>query len=151
MVPKVWCCRRFLASYFELGPSALQSAARKLSAVVLIDEGSVQFFSSDLNIRGISIIGAALFRAVQGSLPPWAVESIPEVYCSLFAALDKDPTRFEQILGLSMEVRLSQTVEGFGGVKPGQLLKECQINRSKSLSCRLQSSVGRTTSLVGED
>jgi hypothetical protein len=72
-----------------------------------------------MHTKGVAIVGAALFRASQGGLPPWAVESIPEIYSAFYRSMDRQPVRFEQMLLLSMKVRLAATAPQYGGVKPG--------------------------------
>jgi hypothetical protein len=122
----------FLALFFQLGPSALESVAQGLTNLISIDMGSAMMTttmihdssSSDPSIHGASIIGAALFRASQGAFPPWAIEFTPDVYSSLFVALGKNVDRFRLVLRISMDVRLSSSPPGcrFGSVEAGQLL-----------------------------
>jgi hypothetical protein len=120
--PQSLASTSFLCRFFQMGPNALQAVAQKLLTVVPIDVSSIQSLSSESEFYGLSIVGAALFRATQGALPPWAVETIPEVFRGLYSALGKSPARFGLMLQLSMEVRLSPAVEGFGGVQAAQLL-----------------------------
>jgi hypothetical protein len=120
--PQSLASTSFLSRFFQMGPNALQAVAQKLLTVVPIDVSYIQSLSSESEFYGLSIVGAALFRATQGALPPWAVETIPEVYSGLYFALGKSPVRFGLMLQLSMEVRLSPAVEGFGGVKAEELL-----------------------------
>lgn len=114
----------FLAAFFRLGPVALHAAGHRLLGIINIDVASLEQISHDGSLHGVAIIGAALFRACQGALPPWAVESVPEVYSSLFVALGEDPVLFGLVMRLSMEVRLVGTPDRqeFGGVKNGSLL-----------------------------
>lgn len=114
----------FLESFFGLGPGMFQVLAHELLGRIPVDlgTGAIQKWSNDQQVHGRSIVGAALFRAAQGALPPWAVESIPEVYSAFFVALGKDPERFGLVLRGSMELRLQTSVERFGGVMSGQLL-----------------------------
>lgn len=112
----------FLTRLFQLGPSVLKAACNKAFSIVPVDVARLRSLQSDTEMYGLSIIGAALFRATQGALPPWAVEALPEVYSSLYSAVGKSPTRFRELMHLSMEVRLSVDVQHFGSVKSGQLL-----------------------------
>lgn len=109
----------FMADFFRLGPVALESVANRLASIVPVDDTSMGHQSQNSTVLKCASIGAALFRAVQGSLPPWAVEFISSVYSGLFVALGKDPLLFGELLRVSMEVRLGQN---FGGVKAGELL-----------------------------
>jgi len=93
----------------------IQTAAKELVATIPV------FVGRDSDSAGIAIIGATLFRASQGSLPPWAIESVPAVYSSLFNALDKNVDSFGLVFEVSMNVRLIQT-QRFGSVEGGSLL-----------------------------
>jgi len=113
----------FLSRYFTLGRRMVLAASLLLLETIPVDITSIsKWLGNDPGSQGIAIIGAALFRSAQGGLPPWAVESIPEVYSALFLALDKDPTRFGSILRASMEIRLGISAKQFGSVRPNQLL-----------------------------
>jgi hypothetical protein len=99
----------------------LDAASGILSSRMLLDFGT---HASDANerIKGVAIIASALFRIVQGSLPPWAVESIPEVYASFYGSLGRDAVAFGMVLRLAMDVRLPNDTTRFGGLQPGKLL-----------------------------
>lgn len=57
---------------------------------------------------GMAVIAASLFRAVSGSLPPWAIDGIPHVHHALFSVgCHKDTVSFCRLLQLSMEMRFS--------------------------------------------
>jgi hypothetical protein len=111
----------FLQLYFSLGPSMLQAAAKELQQTIHIDHGALQTFSNEPDAAGIAIIGASLFRAAQGGLPPWGVEYVPAVYSSFYHALDKNPSTFGLVFQMSMHVRLAEN-HTFGGVQGGRLL-----------------------------
>ena len=111
----------FFQAYFSLGPSMLQAAAMELLKVIPIDHAALQVFSNEADAAGIAIMGAALFRAAQGGLPPWAVECIPPVYAALYHALDKNPNSFGLVFEMSMRVKLMEN-HHFGGVQAGHLL-----------------------------
>lgn len=111
----------FLGSFFALGPSLLEKAALMTERSTVVDFGNVR--CDDRRLCGVAIIGAGLFRAVQGGLPPWAVESIPEIYSALYNAMGKDPIVFGHCLQLAIAARLSPNeVEPLGGVAPGERL-----------------------------
>jgi hypothetical protein len=120
--PQTLALTEFLESFFGLGPAMFQILANELLGRIPVDLGTIQKWSNDQQVHGMSIVGAALFRGAQGALPPWAVESIPEVYSAFFFALDKDPERFGLVLRASMDLRLQTSVDRFGGVMSGQLL-----------------------------
>lgn len=116
----------FFVSYFRLQPHMLQWAGERLNDVVPVNLTSMSRNDGDMKFLGIAIIGAALFRACQGALPPWAIESIPEVYCTFFeCGLGSDVEAFSRWMHLSMELRLhlpTGTNLVFGGLSSGQLL-----------------------------
>jgi hypothetical protein len=102
----------FYAALFDLGPEILAAASRRLVDVVPVQ------VIEDPDSTGVAIILAALFRAAAGGLPPWAVESTPVVYSSLFRALNRNSDHFRFLLSLSTILRLSPS-HNFGGIEPG--------------------------------
>lgn len=113
----------FLVRFLELGPHILRSVAERLVNIIPIDPSSSSGLSDALPFyQGMSIIGAGLFRAAEGSLPPWVVEMCPEIYSSLYSAMGKNSTDFFLLFRWSMELRLSSGVPRFGGVSAGSLL-----------------------------
>lgn len=102
-------------NFFNLGTIMIETAAKELVATIPVLTGH----GSDP--AGMAIIGAALFRASQGGLPPWTIESVPSVYSSLFKALHKNVDTFGLIFEASMNVRLIQN-QRFGSVEGGSLL-----------------------------
>ena len=120
--PNSLAITEFFIAYFGLGPDALEQGAKLLATRIPADFGPVTE-SNDQLVRGIAILGATLFRGVQGALPPWTVEQVPEVFAAFYSALRKTASTFCSILRLSMEVRLpSGNGARFGGVEPGSLL-----------------------------
>jgi len=109
----------FLANYFLLGPAMLEGVSHQLLQRVPIDTSKASAYSSEPKIQGVAILGAALFRAAAGGLPPWFVESVPEVYSALFFALNNDSVAFGNILQLAMELRSTAVA---GRVLPGHNL-----------------------------
>jgi hypothetical protein len=116
----------FFISYFRLPPHMLQWAGDRLRASVPVDLIALENQDVSVNFIGIAIVGAALFRACQGALPPWAIESIPEVYNAIFeSGFGGDVDAFGRWMHLSMELRLHTSTEvniNFGGLSSGQLL-----------------------------
>jgi hypothetical protein len=113
----------FIVKFLELGPHVLRTAAERLVDVVPINPSSSSGLSDALPFnQGMAIIGAGLFRAAEGSLPPWVVEMCPEIYSSLYAALGRNVNDFIILFRWSMEIRLLPGVPRFGGVSPGCLL-----------------------------
>lgn len=111
-----------LAIFFGLGPSLMGKVSGRLVGQIPADFGP-DIHLQDPILRGAVIIGAALLRASQGALPPWAVESVPEIYSGLFVALNRDCNTFALVMQSSMNVRLSSTVQAsVGSVRPGELL-----------------------------
>jgi hypothetical protein len=108
----------FLSRFFGLGPTLVQRVADYLESSV----PTVKSHESGRSSIGTAIIGAALFRASQGGLPPWAVESVPEVYSAFFVSMGRDPQRFGETMRMSMAIRLDSSAVQFRGVKPGCLL-----------------------------
>ncbi|KAG7364425.1 hypothetical protein IV203_037627 [Nitzschia inconspicua] len=105
----------FLESYFRMGCAMLQEAGQLLGKRIPVDSGT------NRDAAGMAVIGAALFRGSQGSLPPWAVENIPSIYSALFDAMNNNVNDFVLILDISMSVRLAEH-HRFGGVEGGKLL-----------------------------
>lgn len=116
----------FFISYFRLQPRMLQWVGERLRATVPVNVTSIANTDEDSKFVGISIIGAALFRACQGALPPWAIESIPEVYSAIFeSGFGSDVEAFGRWMHLSMELRLYISKDEnivFCGLSSGQLL-----------------------------
>ena len=114
----------FFPLCFELGGSILREMAKQLTQAIPVERKSISSsspYDRDEESVGIAIVGASLFRAAQGGLPPWAVECIPPVYASLFRTLGANPSAFGHVFEISMSVRLKEG-HVFGGVKPGGLL-----------------------------
>jgi len=105
----------FFVLFISLGLSMIQAGARKLVSIVPVIAGD------NADEAGMAIIGAAFFRGSQGGLPPWAVESVPSIYSSLFGAFNKDINTFGRFLEISMAIRLYDE-KCFGGVQSGSLL-----------------------------
>jgi hypothetical protein len=116
----------FFGAYFRLQIGMLQKAGERLLGLVPTNLQAAQIFCTDRTFQGTAIIGASLFRACQGALPPWAIEAIPEVYSALFEfALGNDVDVFGLWIRLSMELRLQsspQTTPSLGSLSDGQLL-----------------------------
>ncbi|GKZ00437.1 hypothetical protein MPSEU_000996300 [Mayamaea pseudoterrestris] len=105
-----------------MGLEILDLTAAVLSKSLSLDFG-VLGSDADGQKKGEAMIAASLFRAVQGGLPPWAVEFIPDVYASFYAALDRDAVAFGMVLRLAMDVRLPlEPNVSFGGLQPGKLV-----------------------------
>lgn len=120
--PQTRAILTFLERYFMLGPEMLRSVADSLGNQLGVDITSIQVASDDNASQGLAILGASLFRAASGGLPPWAIEVIPSLYAALYTACGKDPDVFCRMLQLAMTVRLSNTSRGFGAIRPGELL-----------------------------
>ncbi len=105
----------FFVTFFDMGVSMIQEGARELASVIPVN------ITNDPDTAGMAIIGAALFRGSQGGLPPWAVETVPSVYSSLFKALDKNVDSFGRMFEISMTIRLADN-RLFGSVEGGSLL-----------------------------
>jgi len=105
----------YLTSFFMKGPKYLEALGSKVAATIPTD------CSADAPC-GVVIVAAALFRGAQGSLPPWAVEAIPQVYSAFYFAMGKDTSVFVGVLGAGMRVRLQRGTSRYGSVTEGQLL-----------------------------
>ncbi|KAL3925084.1 MAG: hypothetical protein SGILL_000640, partial [Bacillariaceae sp.] len=104
----------FFGLYFSMGHEMLQIAASRLISQIPVETGP------NPEAAGFGIVGAALFRGIQGALPPWSVESVPSVYAALFSALG-NADDFASMLDVSLSTRLREN-ERFGGVEGGCLL-----------------------------
>lgn len=59
---------------------------------------------------GISILVSSLYRAFQGSLPPWAIEQSPDLFSALYSTpLQSKVDLFGAVLLLGMELRSGNT------------------------------------------
>jgi hypothetical protein len=107
----------FFTVFLELGPT-ISSSGSNGGGMGLLERVAVQLATrmptvTDIETTGAStriglaLIGAAFFRAVQGSMPPWAVESIPSLYNALFVAIGSDSSTFGLVLRDAMEIRLA--------------------------------------------
>ena len=120
--PQTRAILMFLEKYFLLGPEMLRAVLLRLRCSLDIDIESIGVSSDDTATQGVSILGACLYRAASGGLPPWAIEVIPSLYASLFVGCGNDYNVFCRMLELAMDVRLSKASSGFGVVRPGELL-----------------------------
>jgi hypothetical protein len=119
----------FLVNFFQMGPALLQPASEKLAQTISVD------MPATTAPVGLVIAVAALFRAMQGSLPPWTVESIPQIFSALYGAVGKDAQLFVHVLGLAMQVRLR--VSHYGGLVAGQLLSGGQFEGASEAFCQI--------------
>jgi hypothetical protein len=117
--PHTLAAMEFLSAFLSSG-FGFQALSEQLRLNISFDFPSLPF--CDASLHGSVIIGAALFRAMQGALPPWAVESIPEVYSAFFTATGRNPELFGAVLRSSMEIRLSERSTMCGVVQRGELL-----------------------------
>ena len=117
--PQTRAMLNFLESYFRLGPDALRAAAVSLRYRLDVDTESLD---SDPASQGVGILGASLFRAASGGLPPWAIEVIPSLYSSLYIGCGNDTEVFCRMIQLSMTIRLGKSTHAFGAILPGELL-----------------------------
>ena len=124
----------YLQNYFLLGPDMFRAVALSLRYRLDIDIESIRVLSDAAAIPGVAILGACLFRAASGGLPPWAIEVIPSLYAALYVACGRDSTAFCQMLEASMDIRLSKTSPGFGAICPGQLLAGRYFESAKESS-----------------
>ncbi len=104
--PHMLVAMEFLETYFLLGSSMLRRVAEDLSKKVPVYFASAQPYANDTQAVGIGIIGAAIFRAVQGGLPPWAVECMPSIFSALYnSALCQNSDNFATVICISMQIR----------------------------------------------
>jgi hypothetical protein len=126
----------FLESFFLLGPDMFRTVALTVTSR-LVAEGALVASDDDPVGQGVAVVGACLFRAASGGLPPWAIEVIPSLYAALYHACGTDAHVFCQMLTTSMEIRLGTTRAGFGGVRPGELLAGRFFESAKESSKRI--------------
>lgn len=109
----------FFEKAFALGPEQLHQIAHELQIRLQVELPG----EHDTTLKGMAIIGAGLFRAAAGGLPPWAVECIPSTYAALYHGCGCDPQVFSHVLHASMKIRLAPSATTIGGgVVPGSLL-----------------------------
>ncbi|KAL7563844.1 hypothetical protein ACA910_019572 [Epithemia clementina (nom. ined.)] len=109
----------FLSAVLARGPDILGESVEELAREFPVNAGGDNSRST-----GLAVLLAALFRAIQGSLPPWVVEFIPLFFSNLFCCgLGKNLTVFGDAMRASMEMRLPvSSPSSMRGVEPGQLL-----------------------------
>lgn len=112
--PQTLALMDFFENTFSIGPESLHEIARTLPSRFQIDMPG-----TDPTLQGMAIVGAILFRAISGGLPPWAIERIPATYAALFNGCGKDVEVFGQVLRASMYIRLTAAV---ASVKPGSCI-----------------------------
>lgn len=112
----------FLTGFLALGPEPLALASAFFSQKIPVEAATLNGTSGDARISGAAVVGAAIFRGIQGALPPWSVESAPDIFSSFFVALRQDPELFGHVLRLSMNIRAGQFATRLGSLEPGQLL-----------------------------
>jgi hypothetical protein len=113
----------FIVGFFSLGPNILEAVSLLLVSKIPVEFGICESLATNPSTRGAAIIGAALFRGVQGALPPWIVESLPEIYSTFHSALGGDPNTFGLVFRLSMAARFpASAVSLNGGLRQGKLL-----------------------------
>lgn len=108
----------FFEKLFALSPEQLQLIARELQHRLQAELTNV----TDDTLKGLAIIGALLFRASSGGLPPWFVEGIPVTFAAFFSGCGKCTRSFGQVIEGSMQVKLSNAGPAVGGAKPGSIL-----------------------------
>jgi hypothetical protein len=134
--PQTRAIMEFLESFFLLGPDMFRTVAFTVTSR-LVAEGALVASDDDPVGQGVAVVGACLFRAASGGLPPWAIEVIPSLYAALYHACGTDAHVFCQMLTTSMEIRLGTTRAGFGGVRPGELLAGRFFESAKESSKRI--------------
>lgn len=108
----------FFEKVFKLANDQLHQIAHELQNRLQVDLHGEE----DVTLKGMAIIGAGLFRAASGGLPPWAIDCIPSTYAALYQGCGKDTSVFRQVLHASMNVRLAAGSPTTGGVGPGSLI-----------------------------
>lgn len=97
-----------------LEPRVLANVGETLASTMSLNFGLGTELPKELECIGGALILAVFFRMVSGALPPWVLESIPGLFCSLFAACNKDIPFFCQVLCLAVEARVLGV--GYGGI-----------------------------------
>lgn len=104
--PHMLVAMEFVEVYFGLGATMLYEVAKVLAEEINVEFPTMCPLPNDAQSIGIAIIGAAIFRAAQGGLPPWAVECMPSIFSSFFnSALAQKVDYFGVAIQMSMEVR----------------------------------------------
>jgi hypothetical protein len=120
--PQSMALMDFLSAFLALGPSRLEQLAVEISRRFPIP------IQGDASSTGLAILVAALFRAIQGSLPPWTLEMVPAIFSNLYFGLGKRPQIFSEAIKGAMELRLPPSSPAVGGLEPGQLLSNVPIS-----------------------
>lgn len=102
-----------LKACYSLGIDMLHIVAIQVANQIVVEHDDE--LSTTLNGIGIGIIGASLFRATSGGLPPWAVDHIPQAFEGLFVAHKCNIAAFSIFLQTSMAVRRATSRELLAG------------------------------------
>ena len=97
----------FLKSAYSLGSEMFHMVATKVASQVVVKNKGHETFDN-----GKAIVGASLFRASSGGLPPWAVDNIPQVFEGFFIACNSDMQEFQLLLCASMTVHHTDLLAG---------------------------------------
>ena len=111
----------FLSAFLALGSDSLARSVEELGKRFPSHVHGQPITDGTL---GLAVLLSALFRAIQGALPPWVVESVPLVFSNLFCCgLGRNLTVFGNVMRASIELRVPVSFPSpMRGVQPGQLL-----------------------------
>jgi hypothetical protein len=115
----------FLEVALQSGPQYFMATGQQLETKMALDNQSLSSAGTmgSTSLAGCSIVAAGFIRATSGSLPPWAVESVPELFSGLFAACGHDCDFFFHILSISVNMRFASTHGGgYGSLRVGEKL-----------------------------
>ena len=95
----------FLQSIIPQVPNILDRIGHELRSRLIVKCGIPDVQAAISNhewMYGGSILTASLMRGSSGALPPWAIESIPDMFSSIFTACGCNITNFLMIVNAAM-------------------------------------------------
>jgi len=122
--PQTFAMMKFLSYCFKIvGMNTFKFIALQFQSIIQLD---VTHDISENHFGGTIICGA-LFRAFSGSLPPWIIETAPELYFSIYQACGADLDFFHSIMVMGSVVRIRGTSSVFSHIRVGEKLGGCLV------------------------
>jgi len=117
----------FLNMALATGPDAFNSIYEQYKSQMTLDPTNFgQTINFNPRIMGGAIVTAALFRGTSGALPPWVIESLPNLYATLFTCCG-DIETFCSIIRGGACLRLKET--SFARIHAGKKLAGFYFDR----------------------
>jgi len=90
-----------------LNSTILANVGMTLASRIKLNSGLNLGTPTEIECVGGALILAAIFRMVSGALPPYVVENVPGLLCSLFAACHNNTATFCKVFHLAFEAKFA--------------------------------------------